>query len=422
MEKKKASKQEKELLQGLLSGNLPEGAMDAEIEKIVHEALAALLGMVYAFNQTDMGKYYQELCQRYDMKKLFPYIEADADMQKAVKDGLTFGELLADKERYRAILERAAKAFEKSGFDVVRTGKEVNAFTKTTIKRQTKKDGDRLLVFLPKNMAEMFVSLTDFEAIRGLRVSAFQLLDMLTASYIDGRRDAKGVFTEIGIDEYMAKRGLKDRKTAIQTIKEDLETLRHTDLMVQKEPGSKTYYKVAIVGDRGIYEERKIQVTFGSIFSEWLTLRYKPMLYPKLLYRLNSKRNPHSFYLLRRISEHKSMNFYKDNADVISVKALLEACPDFPSYESVLLNQRGHVGTKIILPFERDMDSLSDVLTWEYRKDRGDLLTAKEAENMDYKLFESLMVRVYWKSYPERKPKNEGKLEGKKRKSGGNRV
>ena len=57
------------------------------------------------------------------------------------------------------------------------------------------------------------------------------------------------------------------------------------------------------------------------------------------------------------------MNIGKNNEDIISVKALLSDAPYIPSYEKVMKTGR-QLNQRIIEPFERDMDALSETLCW----------------------------------------------------------
>ena len=62
------------------------------------------------------------------------------------------------------------------------------------------------------------------------------------------------------------------------------------------------------------------------------------------------------------------MNLGKLNENVISVKTLIDACPNFPTYEDVM-GGAGQISKRIINPFERDMDSLSPGISWEYQRE-----------------------------------------------------
>ena len=142
-----------------------------------------------------------------------------------------------------------------------------------------------------------------------------------------------------------------------------------------------------------------ITFTFSQDFYNIL-LGYPVMPYPPQLWTLNSKRNPNSYYLLRKIAEHKNMNAGKKNEDIISVKTLLASAPFIPSYGVVTKSDR-HYDTRIIQPFERDMDALTDTLKWEYCHSNNARITDEEAASLDYSLFSKLLVHIQWEQYPD---------------------
>lgn len=124
------------------------------------------------------------------------------------------------------------------------------------------------------------------------------------------------------------------------------------------------------------------------------------MPYPQQLWRLNSKRNPNSYYFLRKIAEYKNMNVGKASEDIISVKTLLAASPAMPTHRSVAAKDR-HFSRSIIEPFERDMNALEETLVWEYCHSKGAPLTDEELENFNYELFRTLLIKITWKQYPD---------------------
>ena len=119
----------------------------------------------------------------------------------------------------------------------------------------------------------------------------------------------------------------------------------------------------------------------------------KIMPYPIELFRFDETKNPHSYYLLRRIIWHKNINFNHKNADIISIDTLINACPNLQKYENIV--GTGQINQRIIKPFEQGMNSLVDTLSWEYYL--NDKPFSKEAiKNFDYYHFSKLMVHITW--------------------------
>ena len=134
------------------------------------------------------------------------------------------------------------------------------------------------------------------------------------------------------------------------------------------------------------------------------------MPYPAQLQTLNSKRNPNSYYLLRKIAEHKNMNIGKKNENIIAVKTLLSVAQFIPTYEEVMTADR-HLDQRIIKPFERDMDALEATLTWNYCHSLDQPLTGEELDAMSYATFEGLLIHIKWISYPDQTARLERKAE-----------
>ena len=118
------------------------------------------------------------------------------------------------------------------------------------------------------------------------------------------------------------------------------------------------------------------------------------------------------------------MNYFKPNADIISVETLLNSSPLMPSYDEISQSGR-HYAQQIIKPFEHDMDALDETLTWEYCHENGEPLTDEELEILyndnrhtpSYNLFITLLVKITWRNYPTRieKPKTKPKTRTRKK-------
>ena len=200
----------------------------------------------------------------------------------------------------------------------------------------------------------------------------------------------------------MEKCGLKDRKEARKQAKEDLETLFDARISYKEQdrdgqPGG--FADVRICEAKGISRDGIISFKFSDTLYQTL-LRSCIMPYPQQLWRLNSKRNPNSYYFLRKIAEYKNMNVGKASEDIISVKTLLAASPSMPTHRSVAAKDR-HFSRSIIEPFERDMNAQEDTLVWEYCHSKGGPLTDEELENCNYELFRRLLIKLTWKLYPD---------------------
>lgn len=311
---------------------------------------------------------------------------------------------------------------EKSTFSTIRQGIATNTLTK--IKPSTKRNTiiDTITGTATITQGNFSITIPDFTKLKGFRTSTYQLLDALTVALTE--TGAKSPAVALSLEEYMKKRGLKDKKEARKQVTDDLETLFNATISFKekrKKGQEQDFHDIRIIDSKGI-RKGIINVTFGTAFYNIL-LGYPIMPYPAQLWELNSKRNPNSFYLLRKIAEHKNMNVGKKNEDIIAVKTLLAAAPNLPSYEEVMNTDRA-ISRRIIEPFERDMDALEDTLTWTYCHSNNTPLTDEELSSMSYDTFISLLIKIDWKQYPdqtarlERKAKRiEQAKQGKKRKT-----
>lgn len=311
---------------------------------------------------------------------------------------------------------------EKSTFSTIRQGIATNTLTK--IKPSTKRNTiiDTITGTATITQGNFSITIPDFTKLKGFRTSTYQLLDALTVALTE--TGAKSPAVALSLEEYMKKRGLKDKKEARKQVTDDLETLFNATISFKekrKKGQEQDFHDIRIIDSKGI-RKGIINVTFGTAFYNIL-LGYPIMPYPAQLWELNSKRNPNSFYLLRKIAEHKNMNVGKKNEDIIAVKTLLAAAPYLPSYEEVMNTDRA-ISRRIIEPFERDMDALEDTLTWTYCHSNNTPLTDEELSSMSYDTFISLLIKIDWKQYPDQTARLERKAkrieqaeQGKKRKT-----
>lgn len=294
-------------------------------------------------------------------------------------------------------------------FDTIRQGKATNQLTKLTdasgysynaITGEALLSGGNINVFIDK-----YTDIT-----RSLSPTTYRLLDALTVQFTN--TGSSSTLIQLPLAEYMDRCGLRDVKSARAQVKAELDNLYRLSIeWSDKENGkNKDYAKTRICDSIGI-KKGIILFNLTPAFYAYLSSTHI-MPYPKQLYRINAQYNPHSFYFLRRISEHKNMNSGKTNEDIIAVKTLLDAAPMLPKYEE--LAEIGKIRERIIEPFERDMDNLADTLAWEYIHRNGQALSEEELSNFDYKLFATLMIKTTWKEYPERPTKKPAATKRKK--------
>lgn len=243
------------------------------------------------------------------------------------------------------------------------------------------------------------------ELISGVRPTAFLLLDAIVITATESNK--RETLIRLPLKEYMRLRGLKDIKETRKQVKEDLEALYNISIsftgkernVKTKKLDTKDFMDMRICDTKGI-ENGVIFINFGAAFYSLLR-SYPVMPYPNEIFTFNLNSNPHSPRLLRRITEHKNMNYsHNGRGDIISVKTLLNACPELPKYSE--LGEAIQARKRIIDPFERDMDAISSFM-WHYCGTKG----AEIEPPLTYAEFQEARIKITWLEYPERKHKRQ---------------
>lgn len=242
----------------------------------------------------------------------------------------------------------------------------------------------------------------------GLRISTHKLLDVCTIALTAGnhfRGDGNPETSVcIPLDTYMRLCGIpltKPSKDKLRRrLQEDLEILYNISIEWSEKVGknTKNYAKMRIVTSQGI-KNGKIYVGFSPEFAKYLTGAYI-MQYPKALLKID-ERNPSSYYLGRKLLLHYSIdnNQRQGTANIISVRALLEICPDIPTYDEVVSGDR-HVDRLIKTPFENALDAL-DFITWEYSNAKGVPLSDRQLASTTYADFINLYIKFTVEDFPD---------------------
>lgn len=243
------------------------------------------------------------------------------------------------------------------------------------------------------------------ELLGGINTSASKLLDsLLITATGDGLRDT---LVALPLKDYMQMRGLKDEKETRKQVKRDLDALARVRFEYRGKGKEKdNWLHVALYGGTSGIKNGVIFFRFNEDFYHSLQVgegKYLFMFFPKEALRLKDNAHPYSYALARRIAEHKRINIGARSEDKIGVQTLIAACPGFPTYEEVMAGNR-NISDRIIAPFERDMDALSEAFVWEY--------VGEQPET--YQEFTDAQVRIRWRQYPPTKDLIESKEKRRK--------
>ena len=186
---------------------------------------------------------------------------------------------------------------------------------------------------------------------------------------------------------------VKDVKDARKRLKEALDTLYSISLEWEEKSRSevKNYTKMRICESQGI--NRGIaSFTFTADMANYLNQAYI-MQYPLELLAI-SERNPNAYPIARKLALHHSIdnNHKKGTANIISVAKLLEVAPEIPSIETVRA-VNGSWGERIKGALEKALDTISDIIPWEYSNSKGAPLTDSQLDISDYDTFIKLYIK-----------------------------
>ena len=185
------------------------------------------------------------------------------------------------------------------------------------------------------------------------------------------------------------------------------------------EPGRKKnadYKDIRVLQSKGI-KGGYINMRFSEDMAAYLVHAYL-MQYPTALQALD-ERNPRTYNVGYKLAYHHSNdnNRAKGTANIISVKALLEACGDVPSFEEVQASKdRGHWERRIKDPLEAALEGnlQSGVITsWEYSNSKGKPLDEGQISIADYQTFMGLYVHFDMEKEPDQSERLQRKAERK---------
>ncbi len=252
------------------------------------------------------------------------------------------------------------------------------------------------------------VFIDKYSELKGVRTSTLKLLDVCTM-YLTNQNTYRGnnekINTNVAIplEQYMSLCGIpltkpsKDKTR--RKVKEDLETLFHMSLEWTESSGKKTkdFAKMRIC-DKIAIVRGNINFNFSKDMARYLTNAYI-MQYPIELLKVD-ERNSNLYPLGRKLLLHYSMNNNrkKGTSNIISVKALLEVCPNIPTYEKVMSEGR-QLDQRIRTPLEKALDTLN-FINWEYSNSKGVPLTEEQILSTNYKTFKNLYIKFNVIGFP----------------------
>lgn len=222
----------------------------------------------------------------------------------------------------------------------------------------------------------------------------------------------------ISTEDYMKMTGLKDRQQAHQQLKNAMETLyrisfKWDEKTFTKGNGKIVHYEIKLAEAIKWEENFSIETNIVKRGSVTLSLSLKMakffatayiMPYPYNLLTVNSHKNPHSYFIGRKLSLHYNMNIGKSNSNRIAVATLIATLPELPKYDDIPKRQ-GQVTKRIIQPFERDLIALQDTYKilkeWHYCNPHGEPLTDEQILRYNYSTWIEWLIEFSFEDYPD---------------------
>lgn len=299
-----------------------------------------------------------------------------------------------------------------STYSQIRQGNVINYFpTRIVEGRNAKKDRKGIRI-KPKSANAQAIDyscyIVSYDGIKKLAPDTKQLLFFLVKIFTESNMKTNPKMT-LFLNDYMNRKKLKDRKSAIEALETNLKLITQSQLSYISTTGKGKRKKKNKIGELNLIDRwawdndnKKTAINFQFTVGFYEELQKTCIMQcPNLLWEINTRKNPASVDFLLKIAEHKNMNFNGNNADIIAVSTLLDATEFIPPVEEVRELDR-NILDRIIRPFERDLNALDTALTWCYCYPRtnGEEVPKDKLSDMDFATFQNLCIKISWIDYP----------------------
>lgn len=227
----------------------------------------------------------------------------------------------------------------------------------------------------------------------------FYLLRLLTLNGV------KSSAVRGNINEYMAARTLSDKKEAKKQLMRDFEGIEHLRGLVTaayKPKRADRFQSFEFMVYSGktpeLAKNGDFVFRFDELFFELYQSYQGDMYLPLLFFSINTQYNPNSIALLLKLEEHKRLNRGKGNENRIKVGTLLSVCPKIPTFDEVR-SQNRNICDRIYKPLIRDLDALSEALTWDFVVN-GSIASRDWVCQLSYSQFVNIDIVFEFKNYP----------------------
>ena len=216
-----------------------------------------------------------------------------------------------------------------------------------------------------------------------LGTSSHKLLDVLLnqCAKTGGRK------IRFSVHAYKEMMGVSDYYNARKRILQDMDSLFSLDIGIKDENGN--FLRLRLMESYGLHNGTVcVELTPG--FMELLRgCTVAPL--PVGVLKINSHKNPHSYYFGRKLSE--LIYIQKGNPCKIKIENLIKSSPIMPSEEELKTNGNRNYVQRIMKPFIRDMEAMPDTIQYKYTYN-GETISGPKLQNMPYTEFKNVMVEA----------------------------
>lgn len=238
-------------------------------------------------------------------------------------------------------------------------------------------------------------SISDFLRIKNVTVSTRQLFDEICMKF--SANSWKRKLEHFTLQEHMELRGLNSVKSATEELWKDLETLSHISIPIEAPDGGGMIITICDVVLKPGDKRDGFGYLMPSGFYSLMRRRSSKMYYPPLLFQLDGRRNPHSYDLLRKLTEYTYMSKYR----VIATERLIAAVNSIQTREQLRQRNRA-LNRHIVAPFIRDMGAIQSAVKTTFEID-GKIYELEDMGGIGYDELMGSKTLFDWVYYPERR-------------------
>jgi hypothetical protein len=202
----------------------------------------------------------------------------------------------------------------------------------------------------------------------------------------------KGVVS-LDVNYYMQVCNLKDRKEAIEQIKESLEFIFRVYFRIQW--NGKVIESRFITDKSYSKKDGSFLIKFNEPFLNLFNASHNSMLFPLHMFQLDINTNAYAF--ARKIAVLKHLNNGKPNEDIVSIESLAKDSAKKKDWDDVINEKDRKLKQKIIDPIERDLDACCKIFNWHYCDKNGKTLLRDENKSFTKGEYRNILIKITWK-------------------------